>query len=397
MQRLLVLILFITGTFITGTLRGETTLVVPFFNHSKSANLDWVGESIAESVRDALAAEGILVLDRQDRLEAYRRLSLRPGAELTRASILKVGESLDAANIVYGFYELLPAEGNPQSKGSLRITARVLDLKHTRQGAAYSEVGALEDLGVLQVHLGWQTLHLLNPKTAPAEREFMTARPAVRLDAVESYVRGLLSTTPEQRHRYFTQAARLDEHYSQPCFQLGKTYWDKKDYKIAAGWLERVARSDPHYLEAQFFLGLCRYANGDFKGSEQCFQLVLAVLPLNEVYNDLGVVQAQRNDLTAAAASFRKALEGDDLDPDYHFNLGATLWRAGQYSAAAESFRNALTRNSKDTEATSLLGRSLQQEAPRPGDAKTEGKPRLKTNYEEAAYRQLQAELGIKK
>ena len=32
-----------------------------------------------------------------------------------------------------------------------------------------------------------------------------------------------------------------------------------------------------------------------------------------------------------------------------------------------------------------------------PGDTKTEGKPRLKTNYEEAAYRQLQAELGIKK
>ena len=49
----------------------------------------------------------------------------------------------------------------------------------------------------------------------------------MRLDAVESYVRGLLATLdPEQRHRFFTQAARLDEHYSQPCFQLGKTYWE---------------------------------------------------------------------------------------------------------------------------------------------------------------------------
>ena len=382
----------------TGALNAETTLVLPFFNHSKSTSLDWVGESIAESVRDALASEGILVLGREDRLEAYRRLSLRPGAELTHASILKIGESLDAANVVYGFYELLPSEaGNTQSKGSLRITARVLDLKRTRQGAVYSEVGALEDLGGSQVHLGWQTLQLLTPRTAPAERDFMTARPAVRLDAVESYVRGLLSSTPEQRHRYFTQAARLDAHYSQPCFQLGKTYWEKKDYKIAAGWLERVARSDPHYLEAQFFLGLCRYSNGDFKGAEQCFQLVAAAVPLNEVYNDLGVVQAQLNDFAAAASSFRKALEGDGADPDYHFNLGATQWRSGQYGPAADSFRNALTRNSKDNEATSMLGRALKQEAPRPGETKPEGKPRLKTNYEEAAYRQLQAELGIKK
>jgi tetratricopeptide (TPR) repeat protein len=342
----------------------------------------------------------VLVLDREARLEAYRRLSLRPGAELTRASILKVGESVDAAHVVYGFYELLPVEpgkeqskGDP-SKGSLRITARMLDLKHTRQGPSYEELGALEDLGALQVHLGWQTLQMLNPKTAPPEREFVAARPAVRLDAVESYVRGLLSTTPEQRHRYFTQAARLDAHYSQPCFQLGKTYWEKKDYKIAAGWLERVTRTDPHYLEAQFFLGLCRYANGDFKGAEQSFQLVVASVPLNEVYNDLGVVQAQRNDFPAAAASFRKALEGDDADPDYHFNLGATLWRSGDYSAAADSFRNALARNSKDTEATSLLGRSLKKEAPRPGDTKPDAKPRLKMNYEEAAYRQLQAELA---
>lgn len=393
MRRILSLALLFAGA-----LPAETALVLSFFNQAKSANLDWVGESIAQSVRDSLASEGLLVLDREDRMEAYRRLSLRPGAELTHASILKIGESLDASQVVYGFYELLPADpGNPQSKGSLRITARILDMKHTRQGAVYSELGALEDLGALAVHLGWQTLQWLNPKAPPDEREFMKARPAVRLDAVESYVRGLLSTSPEQRHRYFTQAARLDAHYSQPCFQLGKAFWEKKDYKVAAGWLQRVTHSDPHYLEAQFFLGLCRFANGDFKGAEQSFQLVAAAVPLNEVYNDLGVVQAQRQDFMAAAASFRRALEGDDADPDYHFNLGAALWRAGQHAAAADSFRAALVRNSADNEATTLLGRTLQKEAPRPGDTKPEGKPRLKTNYEEAAFRQLQAELGIKK
>jgi tetratricopeptide (TPR) repeat protein len=391
MRRILSLALLFAGA-----LRADTVLVLSFFNHSQSANLDWVGESIAQSVRDALASEGVLVLAREDRLEAYRRLSLRPGAELTHASILKIGESLDASQVAYGFYELLPAD-NPQSKGSLRITARILDLKHTRQGAVYSEVGALEDLGSLAVHLGWQTLQWLNPKAAPGEREFMKQRPAVRLDAVESYVRGLLSTSPEQRHRYFTQAARLDPQYSQPCFELGRIFWDQKDYKVAAGWLERVARSDPHYLEAQFFLGLCRYANGDFKGAELSFQLVAEAIPLNEVFNDLGVVQAQRQDYSAAAASFRKALEGDDADPDYHFNLGAALWRAGQYAAAADSFRAVLARNSTDSEATTMLGRTLKKEAPRPGDAKPEGKLRLKNNYEEAAFRQLQAELGIKK
>ena len=381
-----------------GALRAETALVIPFFNHAKSANLDWIGESIAESVRDVLASEGLLVLDREDLLQAFLRLSLRPGAELTHASILKTGESLDASQVIYGHYELLPADpGNSESKGSLRITARILDLKHTRQSRQFSEVGALEDLGTLQTHLGWRTLASLNPKTAPAERTFMQARPPVRLDAVESYVRGLLAGPAEQRHRYFTQAARLDQNYSQPCFRLGKTYWEKQDYRIAAGWLERVARADPHYLEAQFFLGLCKYLMGDFKTAEQSFQTVAESVPLNEVFNNLGAVQAQRGDVTSAAASFRKALEGDNADPDYHFNLGAALWRAGQYAAAAESFRESLARRAGDNEATTMLGRSLQQQGPRPGDTRQESKPRLKTNYEEAAYRQLKAELGVKK
>ncbi len=375
--------------------QAATVLVVPFSNHSQSPNLDWIGESIAESVRDSLTSEGLLVLDRDDRLEGYRRLSLRPGAELTRASIIKLGVVLDASRVIYGSYEVLPADGGTESgKRSLRITARVLDLKNLRQGPPFSEGGALEDLAPLEVHLGWQALASLRPKSAPSEQKFARARPPVRIDAVESYIRGLLATSPEQRHRFFTQAARLDEHYSQPCFQLGKIYWEKKDFKIAADWLERVAPADPHYLEAQFFLGLSRYSSGDFALAEQAFQLVSASVPLNEVFNDLGAAQARGNHPAAAIASFQKALEGDSADPDYHFNLAYTLWRTGRFPEAVDSFREVVARNPNDAEATALLGRALRNDGPRPGELRTETRERLKTNYEEAAYRQLQAELS---
>jgi tetratricopeptide (TPR) repeat protein len=377
-----------------GALHAETVLALPFFNHSASANLEWIGESIAETLHDALASQGLLALDRADRLEAYRRLSLRPGAELTHASIIKIGDALDATRVVYGYYEALPAQGGSQSKGSLRITARILDLKRVSQSAPFSEVGALEDLAALEVRLGWQALKALSPASAPSEEEFLKARPPVRLDAVESYVRGLLATAPEQRHRLFTQAARLDEHFSQPCFQLGKTYWENKDYRVAAGWLNRVARSDSHYLEARFFLGLCRYYMGDFQGAAEAFQEVSSAVPLNEVYNNLGAAQARLNDSAGALASFRKALEGDSADPDYHFNLGYEMWRAGQFAGAVESFRAALQRNANDTETTTMLGFALRQAGPLPGDTRVEARQRIKTNYEEAAYRQLQAELS---
>src|SRR5690242_9176641 len=138
----------------------ETALVVPFFNHAKSANLDWIGESIAESVRDSLASDGMLVLDRDERLEGYRRLSLRPGAELTHASVIKLGESIDSSVVIYGWFEVITPDPSASpaasgSKGSLRISARVMDLKRSRQGAVFSEVGAMEDLATLEAHLGW--------------------------------------------------------------------------------------------------------------------------------------------------------------------------------------------------------------------------------------------------
>jgi tetratricopeptide (TPR) repeat protein len=385
--------LMVVAALWCGILRGGTSLVLPFFNHTQSPNLDWVGESIAESVGDSLSSEGLLTLDRADRMEAYRRLSLRSGAEITHASIIKIAQALDASSVVYGSYELAPGSATAQSKGTLRITARILDLKHMHQGADFGESGALEELAAIEVRVGWQALKQLDPATKLTQEAFLKDRPPVRIDAVENYIRGLLAGTAEQRMHFFSAAARLDEHYSPPAFQLARIYWDKKDYKGSATWFARVTRSDPRYLESQFFLGLCRFYTGDYAAAERCFSDVAEQVPLNEVFNNLGAAQARQKKTEAAAASFNKAVEGDSADPDYRFNLGFTLWRAGQYQAAVESLRAATERNPNDQEATSLLGRALKRDGPRVGDLRGENRERVKANYEEEAYRQLQAEL----
>jgi tetratricopeptide (TPR) repeat protein len=372
--------------------RADTILVLPFFNRSNSPNVDWIGESIAEDVSEGLYSQGAIVLDREDRLEAYRRLSIRPNALLTHASIIKVGDLLDASQVVYGQFELTgQANSATTPSGALRITARVLNLKRTRQGPELAASGPLQELAALQDHIAWQAITFLMPKTAPSEQDFRKSRPAVRVDAIESYIRGLLAANPDQKQKLFTQSARLDERFSQPCFQLGRLYWEKKEFRAATGWLERVKQPDPHYMEARFLLGLCRYYTGDYTGAQQCFQEVVAVVPLNEVFNDLGAAQSRLN-TPAAAESFRKALEGDSADPDYHFNLGYTLWKNGHFAEAADSFRATLDRAPTDAEAQVLLGRCLKKDGPRP-EARTEGRERLKTTFEEAAYRQLKAEI----
>lgn len=372
--------------------RAATYVVLPFFNVSHQPNLDWIGESLAESVQEALSSQGLMAFDRDDRVEVYRRLSIRPYALLTKASIVRIGEELDAEQVIFGQFDLKPVPNSVKSRGSLQITARVLDLQHVREGPEFREVGALEDLATLQEHLAWQMLQFVDPRGAPSEADFRARHTAARVDAVENYIRGLLASNPDDKHRFFTQAVRLDPHYVLPDFQLGRLLWKKKDYASAAEWFQKMTATDDHYREANFFLGLCRYEMGDFAGARAAFQLVAQVVPLSEVYNDLGAAESRAN-LPAAVDDFRKALEGDASDPIYQFNVGYALWRAGDFSAAAERFRSVLAHDPDDDQAALLLAQCQKQTGPRPGDSRTEGLERLKTNYEESAYWQLKAVL----
>jgi tetratricopeptide (TPR) repeat protein len=205
----------------------------------------------------------------------------------------------------------------------------------------------------------------------------------------------LLASSFDQKHRYFTQALRLDERFQQPQFELGRLYWQKKEYRLAVEWLSHVKPGEPRYFEANFLLGLCRYLSGDYPGAQSAFEMVLASVPLNEVVNNLGAAQSRRN-LPEALDNFRKALEGDPADLDFHFNVGYALWKQGKFEEAAASFRAVLELNPEDTQAALLLGRCVSKAGPRPADTKSETLERLKRNYEEGAYRQLKAALQSK-
>ncbi len=382
------------------------------------ANLDWIGESIAETVRDALGSRGLVTMTRKETDDAYRELNLRGRALLTEASVLKIGEALAAEQVVYGTFEFTPETGlqigpapaaiapaapEPATikpadvpapvRGTLKISARIFDRRKMHLGPEFVETGNLDDLATFEAHLAWRTLELIAPWLAPPESDFRSLRTPIRLDAEESYVRGLLAKSPDQQEKLFLQAARLDARFTHPCLQLGRIHYDRKEYRQAADWLQKIGPDDVHFRDASFLLGLSLYQSGDYAGAQKAFQAVADVVPLSEVFNNLGAAE-NRRDLPQALDAFRKALEGDPNDPLYLFNLGYALWKKGDFANAAERFRSVLDRQPEDQTATLLLGMCLKKQGPRPGDARLEAALRLKTNYEERAYWQLKALVG---
>ncbi|MBI5281559.1 MAG: tetratricopeptide repeat protein [Candidatus Solibacter usitatus] len=373
----------------------DTVVVLPFFNLSRSKNLDWIGESLAETLLEALAAEGIAVVPQEIRDEVLRDLSVRRYALLTRASVMEIAVNANAGLVLHGEFEATPAAGGGTSKGSVRIVARFLDVNRVRRGPEFNLSGALEDLSALQTSLAWQSVNWLAPQLPVAEDEFRRAHPPVRLDALESYVRGLLATAPDQKHRLFATAARLEPAFSQPCFQLGRINIVARNYSAAAGWFQKVAPADIHYREALFFLGLSRYYSGDFKSSSSVMRKVAAIVPLPEVLNNFGAALLRSGE-EGALEAFAKAVEIDPADPVYRFNLGYALWRRAEYDQAAGSLRASLERKPDDETATLLLGYCLKKQPARPGDPRMEALERLKADYNESAWLMLKSMLAPK-
>ena len=327
----------------------------------------------------------MLVVDRGSRDEAFRRLGVKQDVPLTRGSLMELAAGADATIVISG--EFTVTAGTPEQ---IHLTASVIHVRQMRRLGDCTESGALDDLWRLQARIVWEVLKTLSPHLAGDEETFLAARPSIRLDAMESYVRALRADSAELRHKLLSQATRLQPDYSQANFELGKYQYSRKEYAAAIEALKRVNPRDAHHREALFFLGLSYFDSNDFPAAEDALARVAAEVPLPEVFNNLGAAQLQEGK-AEAIDSFKQAVEGDPADPDYQFNTGYALWRAGRFDEAADYFRAALERSPNDHEATLLLGRCLKKAGPRPGELGTEGLVLLKSRFNESAWLQLKA------
>ena len=121
---------------------------------------------------------------------------------------------------------------------------------------------------------------------------YVAAAPPLRLDAFENYVRGITAPKADEQIQHFREAVRLNPGYPEALLQLGKAYYRARQYEPAVATLARVPENHPLAREANFYLGLAAYYHGDFQRAESAFHFVAALMPLAEVYNNLGVVSS---------------------------------------------------------------------------------------------------------
>ena len=368
---------------------GQTVAVIPFENRSNAPGLQWISESFPEVLEERLASPGIYLLSREDRVRACDRMGIPAAVIPSRATLYRMAEQLDADAMVLGRYSF---DGR-----TFTATAQLLDMRRERLSPEMTESGPLVQLISIQNALGWDLVHALRPDFRVTKEAYVSSAPAIRLDAFENYVRGVTDSTADEQIRHFREAIRLSPHYPEALLQLGKVYYRQRQYAEAVSVLARVQQTEPLAREANFYLGLSAYYQGDFPRAESAFAFVAARMPLPEVYNNLGVAQSRRGEKTALE-SFQKASDTDPNDADYHFNLAAALYRAGDPGGASRQLRQVLALHPDDGEAQSLLDginaestSRIQKSAVPKSHQPLE---RIRVNYQEAAFQELAFKLG---
>ena len=325
--------------------RERVLLVLPFDNRTGQPSLEWMREAAAEILTMRFASAGFEPTSRADRVYALDHLGLPQGFQPSRASSIKLAQTLDADSIVVGSYTV---DGT-----SLTAEASLVDVPNLRMLPAVTAQGQMRDMMGIFSALAWKLTRQLDPTFGVAEATFVAAGRQIRVDAFEQYIRGVTEPDQAERLRHLQQAVKLSPGFGPAWMALGREDYNQQQYEEAAAAFARVDRNGADGLEAGFYRGLSLLFSGDYAQAQQAFADVARVLPLAEVVNNEGVaVSRQGKDGTSL---FIQAAAADPNEADYHFNLAVSLRRHGNAQGATAEMTQCLKLRPTDSEAQALL------------------------------------------
>jgi tetratricopeptide (TPR) repeat protein len=368
---------------------GRLVLVLPFDNRSGQSNLGWIGDSFPYTLDQRLTSAGFLTIGRDDREYALEHLGLPSGFRPSRATTIRIAQTLDADFVVVGSFNV--------QNGRIEVQAQVLAINQLSMSPPLAESNDLSRLFDVENALAWKVAQRMDPHFAVAEQTFLSASGAVRLSSFEDYIRGTSATTSDERLKRLEAAVTETPDYTAALLALGKEQYAARQYEAAAATLAKVPVTDRVALEAGFYRGLARFNIAKYSEAATAFAFVATRLPLPEVVNDQGVAESRQG--IDAAPLFQQVIAADPNDADYHFNLAVALLRHADIPGATREVQTALKLHSDDPEATELFTR-LQATHGSTANLKSimsadgfDPTTRIRRTWSEASFRQVAFQL----
>ena len=134
----------------------RVVLVLPFDNRSGQADLGWIGESFPDTLNQRLNSAGFLSISRDDRQYALDHLGLPADFRPTRATTIRIAQTLDANYVIIGSYNV--------AGGRISVQAQVLEVNNLRMSSPIEDSAQLERLFDVQNAIAWKIARQIDPR-----------------------------------------------------------------------------------------------------------------------------------------------------------------------------------------------------------------------------------------
>ncbi len=342
-----------------------------------SPNLTWIGDSFPDTLNQRLNSAGFLTITRDDLQFALNHLGLPEDFKPSRATTIRIAQTLDADFVVVGNFNV----GN----GRIAVQAQILEVNKLRMTPPLEDSSELARLLDLENAVAWKVAREIDPQFKIAQQTFLAASTGVKLSSFENYIRGTSATNPQERIKHLQLVVQETPNYSAAMLALGKAQYSQLDYDHAAATFAKVPKTDRLALEANFYLGLSKFNTAKYAEAETAFSFVASRLPLPEVVNNQGVASSRQGH--NAIPLFQRASASDPNDADYHYNLAVALFRQGDFARAKQETDQALKLHPSDTEAAQLRSR-ISTGRGTPSTGSFDPLERIRRTYSEASFRQ---------
>jgi len=315
------------GTASTSTISSAPTIslaIMPFYNTSGDAQLDWLGASLAEMLGSDIGASSQVRMVSPDRMQqVLGDLHITANSQADVATLKRVAEFTSAQTVIFGQFVKI---GN-----QIRINTTVMDLAHDTRSTLTTDVPDQNQL-----------LAAVD-KLAGELRGKLTADPKVLSDLKAHSLRP--STTSVEALKDFEDGSALEK--------AGNNIKALEDFRAATN-------ADPNFALAYAKLA-ATYSNlgqDDLAQSASRKAMQLGeTLPAAERY----LIEANNaeinNNTQKAIDAYQQLAAANPSDTDVQFALAKLYERSGDYAAAKQRLAAVLGSDPKNVTALLASGR----------------------------------------
>ncbi len=327
--------------------------LVVFPSDGGTSGAAWIGAFVAEVLPHDLELLRVPVVDRSDRLRAQEALGV-PAAPLTRATSVRIAESLGASRVVLGIHEL---DGQ-----TVTLSLRILDVDAGTLSAPFRASGPLTGLADLAHGLAWD-IALAGPTRPSITRdELSKLRTPIRFEAIRAFGEALAVREPAQRQKLLRRALAAAPDYDEARLALGELHLQAREHAAAHDVLAKVAGTSPFVRTARFLDGRALLELGRYREAAALYAALAASDPTPAVLNNHALALLRIGAPGAKASDeLRHAVEGGAGVRELPFNLGWALLTEGDAEAAGFWMRGVVRQDPSDAHARLVLVWALRQ------------------------------------